>query len=239
MSTGQLDMFGAPAEPPDAHPAKWSTEILAVIAPILRDWRLPVHDPFAGTGERLGNLCDQLGLTFTGTDIEPEFARDARVHGGDSTEPDTYPTGEFCVVTSPAYPNGMTDHFKAGDNSRRHTYRQALATILGYDGPLHDNNMGRYGIRYGQKALARHYVIADACIPHWPQRVVVNVSDFYMAGEVHEVVAPWRRLLERHGYDVDEPIPVKTPRQRNAANADLRVDHEAVLVARRMLEQAS
>jgi hypothetical protein len=233
MSAEQLDMFAAPPEPPDAHPAKFTAEILAVIAPVLRDWRLPVHDPFAGTGERLGKLCDQLGLTFTGTEIEPEFGRDPRVRGGDSTEPDTYPTGEFCVVTSPAYPNGMSDHFKAGDNSRRHTYRQALATILGYDRPLHEHNMGRYGVRYGERQLATHYAIAGRCVQWWPDLVVVNVSDFITAGAVHPVVDPWREILHARGYTVEAPILVKTPRQRNAANAHLRVDHEAVLVARR------
>ena len=39
--------FEVPAEPPDAHPAKWSPEILAVVAPIIRDQQLPVHDPCA------------------------------------------------------------------------------------------------------------------------------------------------------------------------------------------------
>ena len=228
-----MTLFDVPAVPPDAHPAKWSKEILARIAPILRDWRLPVHDPFAGTGERLGHLCDQLGLVFTGTDIEPEFARDPRVRGGDSTEAGTYPSGTFCVVTSPAYPNGMSDHFKAGDGSRRHTYRQALATILGEDRPLHEHNMGRYGARYGQKALARHYAIAERCVAHWSERVLVNVSDFVAAGERHPVVGPWRRILEGHGYEIIGEIPVATPRQRNAANAELRVDEEAVLVANR------
>jgi hypothetical protein len=60
------------------------------------EWDLPVHDPFAGTGERLGALCDTLGLTFTGTEIEPEFARDRRVHAGDSAEAGTY-LGHHCT----------------------------------------------------------------------------------------------------------------------------------------------
>src|SRR5690606_14377285 len=97
---------------------------------------------------RLGELCDRLGLVFTGTELEPEFIADPRVRPGDSTMAQTYPAHEHAVVTSPAYPNGMTDHFRARDASRRHTYRQALATVLGHDRPLHPNNMGRWGNRH-------------------------------------------------------------------------------------------
>jgi hypothetical protein len=127
----------------------------------------------------------------------------------------------------------MSDHFKAGDTSKRHTYRQALAEILGYDRPLHANNMGRYGIRRGQRSLATHYSIAERCVVHWPAHVIVNVSDFYAVGVVVPVVDRWRELLEVHDYQIVETIDVITPRQRNGANADARVDNEAVLVALR------
>jgi hypothetical protein len=216
---------------PDTHPAKFSPEILAVVTPILADWHLAVHDPFAGTGEGLAAVCDVLGLTFTGTEIEPEFIRDPRVRAGDSTDRDTYPTWPYCLVTSPAYPNGMSDHFRARDNSVRHTYRQALATILGHDRELHANNMGRYGIRRGARSLERHYDIAKRCVPWWPEHVIVNVSDFIVAGAEHPVVARWQAILDHHGYTLAEPINVPTRRQRNGANSELRVDHEAVLVA--------
>jgi hypothetical protein len=229
-----VTLFDIPAEPPDFHPAKWSPEILAVIAPVIRARRLPVHDPFAGTGDRLGQLCAQLGLTFTGTEIEPEFARDSRVRAGDSTDPATYPQHEYVIVTSPAYPNGMSDHFKASNVTGRHTYRQALTQTIGYDRPLHPNNMGRYGIRYGQHALDRHYDIARQCVQHWPDHVIVNVSDFIMrrTERVH-VVDQWISILETAGYTITEVIPITTPRQRHGANADARVDHEAVLIATR------
>jgi hypothetical protein len=229
-----MTLFANASRAARTHLTKWSPEILAVIAPILRDWQLPVHDPFAGTGERLGTVCDQLGLRFTGTEIEPEFARAPRLGPGDSTDPTTYPNGRYCSVTSPADPNGMSDHFKAGDNSRRHTYRQALAQILGHDRELHPNNMGRYGARQ----LARHYAIADRCVGWWPEHAIVNVSDFIVAGAVHRCVDRWREILERRGYDVTETIEVETPRQRQGANADARVNHEAVLIAvrrRRMM----
>lgn len=219
---------------PDTHPAKWSREILAAIAPTLKAWRLPVHDPFAGTGQRLGELCDALELPFTGTEIEPEFARDQRVTPGDSTDAATYPTGAYCVVTSPAYPNGMADHFKA-TSLDRNTYRQALAKRLGHDRPLHTNNMGRYGLRYGDRQLARHYSIARQCVRWWPDRAIVNIKDFfYKRTEIHPTVARWQQILTDHDYLIVDEIPVKTPGQKKGANRDLRVDHEMVLVASRV-----
>jgi hypothetical protein len=215
------------------HPARWSHEILEVIAPIIAGLNLPVHDPFAGTGQRLGELCDRLGLTFTGTEIEPEFIVDARVIAGDSTDPATYPTREHVAVTSPVYPNGMADHFKANDTSKRHTYRQALAENLGYDRPLHPNNMGRYAGRFrrGLASEAKHFAIAESCIPHWPTRVIVNVKDVVTTKGTIPVVEMWRELLAAHGYVAIQQIDVATPGQRNGANGQVRADTEAVLVA--------
>jgi hypothetical protein len=232
-----MTLFDLPASAPDTHPAKWSHEVLAAVAPILAEWRLPVHDPFAGTGERLGKLCDQLELTFTGTEIQLPFIRDPRVARGDSTEADTYPSGDHVVVTSPAYPNGMADHFKAGDHSRRHTYRQALAEILGHDEPLHPNNMGRYGVRYGVNAETKHFDLARRCVRWWPEHVVLNVSDFIVAGAVYPCVARWKDILGARDYRIVETIAVETPRQRHGANGDARVGHEVVLTAVRQSER--
>lgn len=216
----------------DHHPARWSPSILDAVAPVLAHWGLAVHDPFAGEGARLGRLCDDLGLAFTGTEIESEFIVDDRVRPGDSTDSDTYPTGPYVVATSPAYPNGMSDHFRAADGSIRHTYRQALAAILGFDRPLHEHNMGRYGVRSGHRATERHFAIAAACVVWWPSRVVVNVSDFVVAGEDWPVVERWRRILIGAGYDIVEEVEVDTPRQGHGANGSLRVERESVLIAR-------
>ena len=215
------------------HPARWSRTIIDALTPILTSWRLPVHDPFGGTGERLGYLCDTLGLAFSGTEIEPEFIVDQRVRPGDSTDAASYPTGKYCVVTSPTYPNGMSDHFQARDGSKRHTYRQALATNLGYDRPLDDHNMGAYGIRRGGRSEAKYWQLADSAVKHWPDRVVVNVSDFISNHVCYPLVAKWEDLLQAHGYTADDVIKVATPRQRHGANGAARVDAEAVIVARR------
>jgi hypothetical protein len=217
------------------HPARFSKELLPEMARPLADWGLPVHDPFAGTGERLGELCDELGLAFTGTEIEPEWIVDQRVHEGDSTTADPYPTGEYVVVTSPTYPNGMADHFKAKDASKRNTYRHALQrTRGGADRELHRNNTGRYNIRRGEQIEAKYWRLANRAVAHWPDRAVVNVKDFYYENDkVYRLAERWTALLEEHGYAILAQRDVKTPGQRFGANRH-RVDTEAVLVAARL-----
>jgi hypothetical protein len=217
------------------HPARWSSAILEAIAPVIDGWRLPVHDPFAGTGERLGALCDRLGLTFTGTELEAPFIVDPRVKQGDSTSILAYPRQEHCAVTSPVYANGYCDHFRWKPHHKWtwNTYRHARARIVGHDQPLHENNMGRWGLRGGRKALARHFDIADRAVDHWPIRAVVNVSDFFAGDDIYPYVQRWRKLLDHHGYVIVDEIPVATPRNGFGANGHRRVDHEMVLVALR------
>lgn len=214
------------------HPCRWTPAILAAVEPHIAGLGLAVHDPFAGTGERLGALCDRLGLAFTGTEIEAPFIIDRRVRQGDSTSALTYPAHRHCIVTSPVYPNGLADHFRARDGSLRHTYRQALASITGHDRPLAEANMGRHGIRSGHKAEARHFDLADRCVRRWPTDVVVNVSDFPHRWELWPLVDRWRALLARHGYMLTGELEVRTPRQRQGANPH-RADHETVLIAHR------
>lgn len=155
------------------HPARYSNEIIVLMRFLLKA-RTRVHDPFAGTGERLGSMADDRALTFTGTEIEPAFIVDGRVKVGDATDPWTYPptllcltcgrgdeavlAGDRCqahhpsgytIVTSPVYPNGMADHFITKDPNRRdRTYRSAAAAALNdpsYE--LDERNMGRWGYR--------------------------------------------------------------------------------------------
>jgi hypothetical protein len=217
------------------HPSRWTPAVLDAIEPVIADLGLPVHDPFAGTGERLGQLCDTLGLSFTGTEIEPEFAVDQRVRSGDSTDPSTYPADAHVVVTSPVYPNGMTDHFHARDGSRRHTYRQALAAIQGYDRPLDPNNMGAHGNRHRRSARseATHFDIARRCVTHWPEHAVVNVKDVVATAYTVPVVETWRTMLLAQRYRITAELSVPTPGQRHGANGHLRADAEAVLIAER------
>lgn len=219
-------------DPLKEHPSQYSYEVLDHMTPILRRLRLPVHDPFAGTGFRLGALCDLIGLDFTGTELVPEFIADPRVRAGDSLDPTTYPKAPFVIATSPVYPNGMADHFKASEPEGRHTYRQALHRLIGEDRELGETNMGRYSLRRGDKSFKAYASIAAVATAWWwPNPVILNVSDFYVGETVFPLVAYWRSLLRLHDYKMAAPINVRTRRQRHGANGDRRVEFEVILTA--------
>ncbi len=212
------------------HLCPWSEPILDALRPILRN-APGVHDPFAGAGDRLGALCDELEVGFTGTELEPEWVADPRVLVGDSTDPDSYPepiAGRWpWIVTSPVYPNGMADHFEPKDASKRMTYRARLGR------PLHENNAGRHSVRGGKKAEHRYWDLHARCVRLWPDVAVVNVKDFLTAGRLYPLTARWFSLLEDDGYVVDQVHRVPCPGNRYGANHDVRVEHESILVAHR------
>lgn len=207
-----------------------------------------MHDPYGGTGERLGAMADSLGLTFSGTEIEQSFIVDPRVVHGDATDPTTYPTrsthGRWWICTSPTYANGVADDFKASDSSKRKTYRQAIATIEGADRKLHPNNMGRYGYR-GTKRDGRSskriafWDIAASSVVNWDgaERVLLNVSDFVVGTDddgndiIEPFVEDWLMLLERYDWYPVSSTPITTPRYKNGSDEsrDKRVLNEMVI----------
>lgn len=212
------------------HPARYSAAIIAALTDILPAG-IHIHDPYAGTGERLGDIADRRGWTYSGTEIEAGFIVDPRVKQGDSTQAHTYPLAATWsnrwIVTSPVYPNGMADHWNAADSSDRHTYRAAA----GHD--LDTNNMGRYGYRGGSaRNHDAYWLLAGSSVRWWDafDGVIVNVSDFIAAGQVVPIVAPWRALLASRGWQT-EVREVVTPRQRRGANGGVRVDAEALIIA--------
>lgn len=178
------------------HPARYSPEVLDAFRFIIP--RLTrVHDPFAGTGERLGRVADDRPWYFTGTELVAEFIVDPRVSQGDATDPESYPweiacgaCGEtdihpsvrcsshslrpYTIVTSPVYPNGMADHFisTAADASDRMTYRHALAETTGDPtATLTSTNMGRWGYRSSDRldanARLMYWHLAERSVRHW------------------------------------------------------------------------
>lgn len=210
------------------HPARFTPAILDAISPMLEMLHPSlVFDPFGGTGERLGELCDSQGVKFKGVDIEDWPDKDQRIAIGDATDPNSYPDEKFTIVTSPAYPNGISDHFKPNDTSRRYTYRTALGQAL------NANNTGRYSIRGGKKAWAKHWELHDAALDIWVQRdvpIVVNVKPFIHKGEVIELDKLWEQRLRDRGLTV-QSTPVTCPGIRHGTNRDLRLDNEFVLLA--------
>lgn len=146
------------------HPARYTPAIIDALEPVIGHYGLPVHDPFAGTGERLGELCDRLGVSFTGADLEVWRDRDRRVAQGDALDPCAYPAGPHLIVTSPTYGNGVNDNHDARDGSRRHTYRAALGR------PLREHNTGRYGIRRGKASWSRYWDLNTRAVRLWAAR---------------------------------------------------------------------
>lgn len=231
----------------ELHPARFSKEIRDLLIDILRPLAeitdgFHIHDPFAGSGERLEEIAAAVPCTWSGTEIEAEFIVNAGVSVGDATDPGTYPTFPYTIVTSPVYPNGMADSWAAADGSKRNTYRHRLAHMTGRDRELHRNNMGRYGYRgTGPKSTKRaeYWRVAREAVAHWStaDAVIVNVSDFIYTKRgvehVEPVVADWAGLLRSAGWTNQMHIPVGTRRNGHGANRDQRVDHETIIVATR------
>lgn len=204
------------------HPAQYSKEIIEALEPLLKD-SPAVFDPFAGTGERLGQLCDKLQINFSGIDIE-DWEGDSRILLGDATQASSYPDCEHHLVTSPTYANGMNDHFEPKDDSTRRTYRVGLGRAL------HDNNTGRYGIRSGSRSFDRYKELNEQAVGLWmAEKVFLNVSDFIHKNEVYPLVDWWKELMESR-YKLVEEVLVHTPRYRFGDNHGARVDSESITV---------
>lgn len=210
------------------HPATFTDSIiesLAELIPIYAPHKVLIHDPFAGEGTKLAALCARLGYFFTGTDLEPWPNRDRRVSVGDSADPSTYPAGNYhAIVTSPTYNNGVNDHFKPSDTSRRLTYRAAA----GHE--LHPGNTGRWSGRGSKRGESEYWRITRDVVKNWPDIAFVNVKDSIRVGEIYRLSGLWSDLLVAYGYDV-EWVDVPCPGWRFGSNSDARVDSEVILVA--------
>lgn len=212
------------------NPAPFSDNIIDALRDLIPE-HVPagftVFDPFAGHGTKLGALCDELGYTFAGRDLEKWTPRDKRVKTGDATRVKTYPAhGLWVVVTSPSYNNGVNDHFKPSDTSRRLTYRSRL----GHE--LHPHNTGRYSGRASARGEEEYWRLHDECVQHWPDIVIVNVKDSYRAGKLYPLGAKWIGLLKRYGYAVHaEKVDVRG--WRYGTNHEARREFEWILVGKR------
>lgn len=210
------------------HPAEFTPAILDTLAPVIERYGLPVFDPFAGVGLRLGALCDSVGVRFAGVDLEDWPGADPRVARGDATDPNAYASEPVLLVTSPTYGNGLNDHFRPREGSRRLTYR----TSLGRD--LHERNTGRHGLRGGHKSWGRYWGLHGDAVALWSALglpVVLNVKAFIHRGRVVDLPGQWADLLAGYGYGVSERLEVPCPGYRFGSNRGARVPTEAVLLA--------
>lgn len=229
MNFDQLDLFaddGARLEEPRAsHGAQYSPEVLEIFTRLIPRG-VHVHDPFAGAGERLGLLADVMGFTFTGTELEPEYIVDRRVVQGSAFDPDTYPPGEFWTVFSPPYENvRLSDYAWTGPLPTTNTKgRRDYAIWLGR--ALSPGNTALYTGRHKDRdGGGMYWALHGRALDHCREHVIVNVDQPISAG--------WLLLLEQHGYEMVNMIPAYTQRYGGLDNADVRADHEVVIVARR------
>jgi hypothetical protein len=208
------------------HPSQYSPEILPVLARLIGRGE-HVHDPYAGPGIRLAQLCDELGATFTGGDIEVWLLpmHDVRVIQADAADPDGYPPRDFTTVTSPIYLNGISSDYKEGPTpTTKIKGRRAYGISLGH--ALHPGNLARTVVRSRpDKGAADYFPGHGDAVKHWRDRVIVNVDSPIGDG--------WQALLREAGYTIEDVIPVITQRYGGLDNADKRADHEVVIVARR------
>ncbi len=178
------------------HPAQiCRPEVLEVLEKlILADEH--VHDPFAGPGLRLAKLCDAVGATFTGADIEAWPGADARVRVADARDAASYPPAPFTVVTSPVYLNKRLADYPNGVTPRTKTKgRRDYAISLGR--ALHPDNLARVT---GRPSRADGYWQRHReAVRNWGPRVILNVDEPIEAG--------WIGLLAERGYRIEETIP--------------------------------
>lgn len=198
------------------HPAQYSPEILEVLHDLIGSVER-IHDPFAGLGLRLGALCDEIGVPFTGTDIEDWEGRDPRVKVGNSIYEYSYPWQKFTVVTSPVYFGNRisSDYVNGPTENTKPNGRRAYGISLGR--ALDDDNAARF-CRPNQSE--DYYALHNEAIQHWGSRVIVNVD--------MPLVQGWQRMLWAAGY-AGEAHEVATKRYRIAGHGDERPTHEYVL----------
>jgi tRNA G10 N-methylase Trm11 len=225
------------------HPAKYTKGFAERFAEILvRHGARNVIDPFAG----VGGLVEVRDFGYDGViwlnELEREWAMqtpnddpywsEVYVCVGDA-ESMYFDDNEFdAAVTSVTYGNRMADHHDAKDGSRRNTYKHALERDLtpGNTGAMHFGTTRKtrfdYCTKHKRCYVELRRVLADGRI------FVLNVSDHIRKGRRMRV-ALWHRLcLQSLGFEVIEEQRVATPRNRQGANGDKRVEYESIIVFR-------
>lgn len=204
------------------HPCQYSPEVLEIVADMIQPG-MRVHDPFAGPGNRLAALCDKIGATFSGTDIEAWPGSDPRVKQRNAKRFWAYPPGDdYLLVTSPVYVNKRCADYRngPGPNTKvkgRRDYGIALGRALDPE------NLARHTGRPAE--VEAYWALHGEAVQWWPLTVVVNVD--------LPIAERWEKLLDWHGYTVMEVVPAYTRRYGGLDNAEKRAEHEVVMRAER------
>ncbi len=233
-------MVRIPATPPGTptprkHPATFTKAILTKLDEIVPNG--VYLDPFAGVCKI--QRIQKLSRQFVCVELEPEWAVQApspkQVIVGDSLvqmkEWRKDGTRFDGVVTSPVYGNRMSDHHEASDGSRRTSYTHLLGHM-----PSEGSSATMYFWqpeyqKFHRKAWRRCYQVTR------PGGVMfLNVKNFYRDKQLIDTVTWHADALVKAGWDAESMVqyPVFTPGHRDGENSEARVDHEVIIVARRI-----
>jgi SAM-dependent methyltransferase len=211
---------GTPEKP--SHPARFSEEILIVIAELLDGYQ-KVLDPFAGVGGI--HILAEQGWDTVGIEIEPKWAnQNARTKQGNALDL-PFPDGEFdAIATSPTYGNRLADNYQAADPEARHSY------VFDYGAALNPDNSGTYqwGDKY-RKFHERAWLEATRVLRPGG-RFVLNIKDHIRESKWQDVAA-WhiQELFDANGLDIVAIRPVASKGMPSGANADARAPAELVI----------
>jgi len=223
---------------------------------------LRILDPFAGVG-KVHTFQDQGHETVGIELEPEWGSQHASNIIGNALDLSFLPHESFDIMlTSPCYANRMADHHDAKDScgvcggsgksiantstksvmagtgtcsgckgtglSRRNTYTHQLGR------KLHEDNSGQ--LQWGQKYRTFHEKVwAEANTKIRPGGLfIVNISNHIRSGQ-EQPVLEWHLgfFMQDLGMLIRAVEPVRTPRNRDGKNADLRVDHEFLLVLRK------
>lgn len=226
-------------KPPSIHPATYSAELVGPICDLLSEFHLEggrLLDPFGGLGHRLAEMAGILRMSPTAVEIEQGYFLANATHPcvvmGDSTAL-RFPSAYFdAAVTSPAYPNGISDDFISREPSIRHTYAHRLRYHFGAEYRLHPNNTGGMSPRRSPATLSKFYEV-NALVYAEVRRVlrpgapfVVNVKD--------TLSVPFRQhtieQLTETGFDLVNEVSVGARGLNHGKNRERKQRSEHLLV---------
>lgn len=212
------------------HPAKFSPEILNVIAEVIEEERpgkkLRIIDPMAGVGgvHHLRNF----GHKTIGYEIEPEWAKQSA--GTVTANIFHIRRGKQkrfnCMVVSTCYGNRYADKHNAKDKSTRHSYKHDLGRM-----PTQGSSAT---MQWGKEFRKFHRRWIRRMLDHWlaPKALIIlNISNHIRDHEEMFVSEWFTKLLIKNDCRLLQIIPVKdTKRMKKGENRDARTDREFVLV---------